>query len=184
MSTPTGGTGRRVPAPAAPPTRGPSPTTSATSDAWPRWSGTSPTTAGHDLTGFVLGRGTGNVCRGCVAVGVQGNVNASGFQWGENQEGPGLWDFRDNVAHNNARHGIFWWQVTARHHTVFDFIAYRNGGSGILNGSYGDNNHFERCVLVENAETQFFGWAESGQRDPGRSQQRRRGLLRSTWSTR
>jgi hypothetical protein len=120
----------------------------------------------HDLTGFSLGRGTGNVCRGCVAVGVQGNVNASGFQWGENQEGPGLWDFRDNVAHNNARHGIFWWQVTARHHTVFDFVAYRNGGSGIFNGSYGDNNHFERCVLVENAETQFFGWAESGQRDP------------------
>jgi hypothetical protein len=121
---------------------------------------------GHDLTGFALGRGTGNVCRGCVAVGVQGSASASGFQWGENQEGPGLWDFRDNVAHNNARHGIFWWQVTARHHTVFDFVAYRNGGSGILNGSYGDNNHFERCVLVENAETQFFGWAESGQRDP------------------
>jgi hypothetical protein len=126
-----------------------------------------PDEAGHDLAGFVLGRGTGNVCRGCVAVGVQGNVNSSGFQWGENQEGPGVWDFRDNVAHNNARHGIFWWQVTARHHTVFDFAAYRNGGSGILNGSYGDNNHFERCVLVENAETQFFGWAESGQRDPG-----------------
>jgi hypothetical protein len=121
---------------------------------------------GHDLTGFALGRGTGNVCRGCVAVGVQGSASASGFQWGENQEGPGLWDFRDNIAHNNARHGIFWWQVTARHHTVFDFIAYRNGGSGILNGSYGDNNHFERCLLVENAETQFFGWAESGQRDP------------------
>jgi len=125
-----------------------------------------PDEAGHDLAGFVLGRGSGNVCRGCVAVGVQGNVNSSGFQWGENEEGPGLWNFRDNLAHNNARHGIFWWQVTARHHTVFDFTAYRNGGSGILNGSYGDNNHFERCVLVENAETQFFGWAESGQHDP------------------
>jgi len=121
---------------------------------------------GYTLTGFRLGRGTGNVCRNCVAAGVQGNVNASGFTWGENEEGPGVWTFRDNLAHNNKRHGIFWWQVTARHHTVFDFAAYRNGGSGILNGSYGDNNHFERCILVENAETQFFAWAESAQQDP------------------
>ena len=125
-----------------------------------------PEYAGFDLAGFTLGRGTGNVCRGCVAVGVLGNVNSCGFQWGENQDGPGIWDFRNNVAHNNARHGIWWWQVTARHHTVFDFAAWRNGGSGILNGAYGDNNHFERCVLVENAETQFFGWAASGQHDP------------------
>jgi hypothetical protein len=126
-----------------------------------------PANEGYGLAGFVLGRGSRNVCRNCVAVGVQGNVNASGFQWGENQEGPGIWNFRDNVAHNNARHGIFWWQVTTRHHTVFDFVGYRNGGSGILNGSYGDNNHFERCALVENAETQFFGWAESGPHGPG-----------------
>jgi hypothetical protein len=121
---------------------------------------------GYTLSGFRLGRGTGNICRGCVAVGVQGNVNASGFSWGENEEGPGIWEFRDNVAHNNRRHGIFWWQVTARHHTVVDFVAYRNGGSGILNGSYGDNTHFERCILMENRETQFFAWAESAQQDP------------------
>ena len=126
---------------------------------------TEPTYEGYDVAGFTLGRGTGNVCRDCVAVGVQGNVNATGYQWGENQEGPGLWNFRNCVAHNNARHGIFWWQTTGRHHTVFDFVAYRNGGSGILNGSYGDNNHFERCVLVQNRETQFFGWAVSGEPD-------------------
>jgi hypothetical protein len=121
---------------------------------------------GYTLTGFQLGRGSGNICRDCLAVGVQGNVNASGFSWGENQEGPGIWRFHDNVAHNNRRHGIFWWQVTTRHHTVLDFVAYRNGGSGILNGSYGDNTHFERCLLVENGESQFFAWAESAQQDP------------------
>jgi hypothetical protein len=128
-----------------------------------RWE---PAHEGYDLAGFRMGRGTGNVCRDCVAVGVQGNVNSAGFVWGENEEGPGIWRFHDNVAHNNARHGIFWWQSTIRHHTVFDFAAYRNGGSGIANGSYGDNNHFERCALVENAETQFFGWAVSGQLEP------------------
>jgi hypothetical protein len=121
---------------------------------------------GYDLSGFQLGRGTGNVCQNCVAVGVQGNVNASGFEWGENEEGPGLWRFHDNIAHNNKRHGIFWWQVTSRRHIIVDFVAYRNGGAGIMNGSYGDNTRFERCVLVENAETQFFGWAESAQHDP------------------
>jgi hypothetical protein len=121
---------------------------------------------GYTLTGFQLGRGSGTICRNCLAVGVQGDVNASGFSWGENQEGPGIWRFHDNVAHNNRRHGIFWWQVTTRHHTVLDFVAYRNGGSGILNGSYGDNTHFERCLLVENGQTQFFAWAESAQKDP------------------
>lgn len=128
-----------------------------------------PPQEGYGLTGFALGRGSHNVCRNSVAVGVQGNVNASGFQWGENAEGPGIWDFHHNVAHNNARHGIFWWQVTTRHHKVLDFVGYRNGGSGILNGSYGDNNHFERCLLVENGETQFFGWAESGPIGPDES---------------
>jgi hypothetical protein len=128
-----------------------------------RWE---PAYEGYGLSGFRLGRGTRNICRNCVAVGVQGNVNASGFQWPENEEGPGVWDFRDNVAHNNARHGIFWWQATIRHHEVLDFAAYRNGGSGIMNGSYGDNNHFERCRLVQNAEAQFFGWAVSGQLEP------------------
>jgi G8 domain len=128
-----------------------------------RWE---PDYEGYALSGFQLGRGTGNVCTNCVAVGVQGNVNASGFEWGENEEGPGIWKFHDNVAHNNKRHGIFWWQVTANHHTVLDFVAYRNGATGILNGSYGDNTHFERCVLVENGEAQFFAWAESAQHDP------------------
>jgi hypothetical protein len=128
-----------------------------------RWE---PDYAGFTLTGFKLGRGKGNVCRDCVAVGVQGSKNSSGFLWAENEDGPGIWDFRNNVAHNNLRHGIFWWQVTANHHTVFDFLAYRNGGAGILNGAYGDNNHFQRCILVENGETQFFGWAASSQHDP------------------
>jgi hypothetical protein len=120
---------------------------------------------GFRLSGFRLGRGQDNVCRGCVAVGVQGEVDSSGFGWGENEEGPGIWKFHNNVAHNNARHGIFWWQVTSRRHTVFDFVAYHNGGSGILNGAYGDNTYFERCLLIGNAETQFFGWAASGPSD-------------------
>jgi G8 domain len=128
-----------------------------------RWE---PDYAGFTLAGFRMGRGTGNVCRDCVAVGVQGSKNSSGYSWGENEDGPGIWDFRRNVAHNNVAHGIFWWQVTASHHTVYDFLSYRNGGSGILNGAYGDNNHFERCTLLENGETQFFGWAGSSQHDP------------------
>lgn len=128
-----------------------------------RWE---PDYEGYSLSGFQLGRGTGNVCINSAAVGVQGNVNSSGFEWGETEDGPGTWKFHDNVAHNNKRHGIFWWQVTALHHTVLDFVAYRNGASGILNGAYANNNHFERCVLVENGEAQFFGWGVSAEHDP------------------
>ena len=35
------------------------------------------------LSAFWLGQGEGNVAIGCVAVGVLGNKNASGFQWPE-----------------------------------------------------------------------------------------------------
>jgi hypothetical protein len=128
-----------------------------------RWE---PDHIGFTLTGFRMGRGSGNVCRDCVAVGVQGAVNAAGYEWGEDEDGPKPWAFQRNVAHNNARHGIFWWQNTATHHAVVDFLSYRNGGAGILNGGYGNNNHFERCILVENGQAQFFGWAGSSQHDP------------------
>jgi hypothetical protein len=52
------------------------------------------------VSGFSLQPGSGNVCRGCVAVGVQGTGGeASGFQWPSRMSD--VWAFEDCVAHNN-----------------------------------------------------------------------------------
>jgi hypothetical protein len=110
-----------------------------------------PTFRGYKLNGFTLGRGTGNVVRDSVAVGVQGNVDSSGFQWPEeaNLE-PNTWEFADNVAHNNKVDGIFTWQNTKGPHVVGPFVAYHNGGFGIDHGAYVNPYHYVDADLFWN----------------------------------
>lgn len=103
---------------------------------------------GYRLTGFWLGLGTGNTCRGCVAVGVQGAKNASGFGWPEGEVG--IWTFEDAVAHNNKRDGIFVWQNHSLGHSIDRFIAYHNGFSGIEHGAYTNQYHFNDNILYGN----------------------------------
>ncbi len=104
---------------------------------------------GFRLSGFSLGRGEGNVARGNVAVGIQGNVTASGYIWPEGAEG--IWTFEDNVAHNNATHGIFTWQNTGNEHVIDRFTAYHNEGFGISHGAYSNNYRYQNCTLYGNA---------------------------------
>ena len=108
-----------------------------------------PDRQGHRLAGFTLARGDGNACTGCVAVGVQGNTDSSGFHWPEGAEG--VWDFTGNVAHNNLRHGIFTWQNTGKVHVITGFTGYHNGGAGISHGAYRNPYRYERSVLHGNA---------------------------------
>ncbi|HEU4663817.1 MAG TPA: Ig-like domain-containing protein [Dokdonella sp.] len=115
-----------------------------------------PSYRGFRLNGFTLAQGLRNVVRDSVAVGVQGNVDASGFDWpessGASQE-HGVWDFsRGNVAHNNARHGLFVWQNDDEPHVLADFAAYHNGGAGLAHGAYGNAYHYLDARLYGNAE--------------------------------
>jgi hypothetical protein len=107
-----------------------------------------PAFRGYTLTGVVLGRGDGNVARGCVAVGVQGTVSAAGFSWPEGSEG--VWRFEDCVAHNNGNHGIFTWQNTARLHVITRFTGYHNGGAGISHGAYNNRYTYRDSSLYGN----------------------------------
>lgn len=95
-----------------------------------------PNFRGSRLGGFNLGEGVGNVCRGTVAVGVQGNVQASGHLWPEGAFA--VWDFADNVEHNCKRDGIFTWQNTGNEHMVVGTVAYNNGNCGVEHGAYGN----------------------------------------------
>jgi hypothetical protein len=119
---------------------------------------------GYRLTGFTLGTGLRNVIRGCVAVGIEGNGDSSGFSWpevaginaeGGAADGANSWVFHDNLAHNNLRQGIFIWQNNGNNHVVERFTAYHNGGAGVRWGAYTNRYHFIDNVLYGNAEGQF-----------------------------
>lgn len=119
-----------------------------------------PAFRGYRLSGFSLGAGQGNSARSCTAVGVQGNENASGFQWPEG--GVGLWDFADCMAHNNRVDGIFTWQNTVLDHVVTRFVGYHNGGSGIEHGAYINSYLYEDSILFGNGQSSVRLHALSG----------------------
>lgn len=103
---------------------------------------------GFTLTGFSLGRGNGNVITDSVAVGVQGDTNAAGYQWPEG--GEGIWKFQGNIAHNNGNHGIFTWQNTGKLHVISRFTAYHNAGAGISHGAYNNRYTYRDSTLYGN----------------------------------
>ncbi len=108
-----------------------------------------PAFRGFRLAGFNLGAGTGNRATGCVAVGVQGTTDSSGFQWPELSRG--VWDFDLCVSHNNNRHGIFTWQNGPEEHLVTDFVCYHNGGYGVSHGAYSNCYTYRDSILYGNA---------------------------------
>lgn len=106
--------------------------------------------AGRRLGGFSLGKGGGNQCTNCVAVGVTGGGDSSGFKWPEKGAGP--WLFEDCVGHNNSSHGIFVWQNDADIRPVERFTAYHNGAAGVMHGAYTNNFQYIDSDLHGNGE--------------------------------
>lgn len=104
---------------------------------------------GIRLAGFDMGEGRRNAARGCISVGVRGNIDSSGFHWPEGAHS--VWQFADCVAHNNAGHGIFAWQNDDRPHVINQFIGYHNGHSGISHGAYQNGYHYRDVILFGNA---------------------------------
>jgi hypothetical protein len=101
----------------------------------------------HRTSAFSLGKGSGNRCVDCTAVGVQGGNQTSGFHWPENAAG--VWEFRGCVTHNNASTGIFTWQNNPDAHIIDNFIAYRCGRSGIEHGAYANNYVYRNAVITD-----------------------------------
>ncbi|MGH2726457.1 MAG: hypothetical protein ACRDKS_05725 [Actinomycetota bacterium] len=117
------------------------------------------------LSGFWLGHGEGNRAIGCVAVGVQGSKNASGFQWPESpgpREDGTVWGFKDCVAHNNKVNGIFVWQNNAGKSVIDRFVAYHNGKAGIEHGAYKNVYQYKNSTLYANGLAGALVWAVSG----------------------
>jgi hypothetical protein len=103
---------------------------------------------GLRTAGFFLGARNGNAIRDCVAVGIQGSVDSSGYVWPEMSGG--VWKFEDCLAHNNRMNGIFTWQNNDAPHVVSRFTAYHNGWAGIDHGAYLSSFLYKDCVLYGN----------------------------------
>lgn len=111
-----------------------------------------PAFRGYNNSGFQLALGDGNVSTGNAAAGILGNENCSGFIWpglGTTLES-GIWEFNDNVAHNNACHGSHVWQNNPFNHLIDNFVAYRNAVSGINHGAYTNEYTYAHLNLYEN----------------------------------
>ena len=123
---------------------------------------------GYVLSGFHLGEGKNLAVTDSVAVGIQGNENASGFQWPSSANGNehNVWEFRGNTAHNNRASGIFVWQNDWNDHLIEDFVGYRNGAFGVDHGAYVNEHRYDGLVLFENevAGIRSTAVGEGGQR--------------------
>lgn len=102
---------------------------------------------GHRAAAFVLMVGTGNRVIDCVAVGVQGATDASGFHWPDvSSTTASMWESRGCVSHNNKIAGIFVWQNTGDDHFVSDQFIY-NCPFGVRHGAYGNRYRYERLTV-------------------------------------
>lgn len=114
-----------------------------------------PVFRGAGMSAFTLSMGENPVLRNCVAVGVQGNVTASGYKWPEsgNHHPFNVWTFEDNLAHNNKVDGIYAWQNDLHPHLINGFIAYHNGQAGIEHGAYTNAYTYRNLVLYGNGSS-------------------------------
>ncbi|MDF2189676.1 PA14 domain-containing protein [Paraflavitalea sp. CAU 1676] len=97
-------------------------------------------------SGFALNTGDSNICRNNVVVGGgQGDFADGGaFNWEANLN-EGIWEFHDNLAHNNDN-GLRVWQNSTRNHIIRDFTAYHNG-VGIFHGAYANSYTYTGGIL-------------------------------------
>jgi hypothetical protein len=102
----------------------------------------------HATTSFMMGAGSGNVCKGCVATGGSGaSEGATGFRWGSgSNDETNTWVFEDNVTHNNSHSGLFFWQNNAPR-TIVDRHTIYHCGQGIYAGSYINLVSYRDCVV-------------------------------------
>ncbi|QDT17345.1 G8 domain-containing protein [Alienimonas californiensis] len=115
---------------------------------------------GYRLTGFNLRHGERNAIADCVAVGVRGNNDASGFLWPE-QFGD-VWEFTNCVAHNNKQDGLFVWQNNAERHRVGPFVSYHNADNGLEHGAYSNSYEYRDAILYGNGRAGVQVHAVSG----------------------
>ncbi len=116
-------------------------------------SGSTPTR----IAGFQLGGGTGNVMKNSVAVGNgAGNLQSAGIEWPE-ESGGSVWEFNNNITHNNRLDGVFTWQnAFSALHLVDNLAVYHNSQFGIQHGAYVNVYVFDHLNMYGNKSANFY----------------------------
>lgn len=106
-------------------------------------------TTDFSVSGFYLGKGTGNIIRDCVAIGAEGASGAGIMSPAKVDNG--TWTIEDCLAHNN-RHAGFKAYINTDHtdsKVVSRLVAYHNR-AGIDHGAYLNSFLYEGCTLFGN----------------------------------
>ena len=109
---------------------------------------------GFRIAGFEMETGFDNIARRCLAAGIQGAGEGSGFTWPElfARDIDGIWDFEDNTSLACKDWGIFTWQNTGRQHavpTAGKFISIHCIRGGINHGAYVNVYRYGRGGTIE-----------------------------------
>jgi hypothetical protein len=103
-----------------------------------------------------LGSNEGATIRNSAVSGSRGNARALGFHWNTSNahrlESRAVWNFHDNVTHNNEGHGLRFWFNDRWAHNVRDSAIYNNGGFGIENGAYTNTIRYSDVLVLDNQD--------------------------------
>jgi hypothetical protein len=98
----------------------------------------------------------GATIRNSAVSGSRGSARALGFHWNTTSahrlEHRAVWNFHDNVAHNNEGNGLRFWFNDRWGHNVRDTALYNNGGYGIENGAYTNTIRYSNVLVLNNQD--------------------------------
>jgi hypothetical protein len=116
----------------------------------------------HTAASIQVGGGDNMTIVDSVVVGMEDSgQNVAAYKWPSNDRG--VWDFVNNIAHNNRSHGIFVWQNTTGddddNHLIDGFTAYYNAGTGIDHGAYSNSYTYRNLTLLDNGDADIHSHA-------------------------
>jgi hypothetical protein len=101
-----------------------------------------------------LGSGHNKTMRNSAVSGSRGTARALGYHWNTESahrwETSAIWEFHDNVAHNNEGYGIRFWFNDKWDHHVRRTQLYRNDTGGIETGAYKNSIRYSDVMLLDN----------------------------------
>ena len=103
---------------------------------------------GYRHSAFKVGDGFRNVMNDCLATGVGGESNASGYIWDEGEKGN--WEFRNNESFCNKHQGFFTWQNLSQRHVIDQFVAGWCGDAFAAVGAYINSFQVKRSWSIAN----------------------------------
>jgi hypothetical protein len=116
-----------------------------------------------------LGSGDGLTMRNSAVSGNRSSRHAHGVHWNTQQahrlSGKAVWEFHNNVSHNNEGNGLRFWFNDRWGHHVRDTALYNNGSYGIENGAYTNSIRYSDVLVLNNQSGGIFHHSSSAEQN-------------------